>query len=58
MSPDLGSGRDDKLLNKRLQRRSMRVDSPLSKPNILSKIKTPSPLVCIIMVDLLMSYRV
>ncbi|XP_034230687.1 uncharacterized protein LOC117639275 [Thrips palmi] len=44
MSPDLGTGRDDKLLSKRLQRRSIRVDSPLTKPNVISTFKTPSPL--------------
>lgn len=44
MSPDLGSGRDEKLLTKRLQRRSMRVESPLAKPNFISNMKTPSPL--------------
>lgn len=47
MSPDLGSGRDDKLLTKRLQRRSMRVDSPLTKSNNYTSMKTPSPLVCV-----------
>lgn len=46
MSPDVGSIGNDKVLSKRLQRRSMKVDSPLTKPPnyVLPVIKTPSPL--------------
>ncbi|KAK3925186.1 Microcephalin [Frankliniella fusca] len=48
MSPDLGSGRDEKVLSRRLQRRSIKCNSPLSlAPKSPAKpflIKTPSPL--------------
>lgn len=45
MSPDLGSGRDEKIISRRLQRRSVKINSPLiqSAPLPSSIIKTPSP---------------
>lgn len=49
MSPDLGSGRDEKVLSRRLQRRSVKVNSPLTRApqkvdTVMNIIKTPSPL--------------